>query len=264
MYILLMLSNLRFLLKLYMSMIKTLLVDDDRKSLSRLENKLAPFPSIHVVSALSSLGDAASYLSSNEVDLVFLDIQLNDESGLNLLDSFSPTDLKVICVTGYQKYAIDAFRKGAVDYLVKPIQDDELKAAVEKVTIPNFSPLPSEAPKIQLSKRTNGAEQSISVLTKKGFEIYKIEEIVRLRASGNYTILFTANGEKVLSAKTLKFYEEKLDTFNFLRINRQDLINFSFITRMHKGRYPILELTNGEQLRVSDRKRKVLRQVFAV
>ena len=99
-------------------------------------------------------------------------------------------------------------------------------------------------------------------MTSKGFELFDTDRVVRLRASGSYSFVLLNDGEKIMTTKTLKYFEEKLKANNFIRINRQDLVNFNYVKQLLPGRYPILILKSGEQLQVSDRKSKIVKQIF--
>lgn len=235
------------------------IIDDDFKSLSRIRNKLAPFEILNIMGTFKDLMNAINFIQNNKVDVVFLDIELANASGLELIEYFDNPSFKIICVTGYQKYAIQAFRKGVFDYLMKPIQDVELKDAINKLQRSSLN-------KKEHSKNNKpllNESGQISLLTSKGYEIFDLNTIIRFRATGNYSIIFFSNGESIISARTLKFYDEKLINNNFVRINRQDLVNLVFVKRLLKGRYPLLELSNGETLQVSDRKRKYMRELMA-
>lgn len=240
--------------------LKVILIDDDFKALDFLELKLSKLDNIQVLGKCETLIDGIKLIQITKPDIVFLDIELSSNSGFELLNFFESPSFKVICITGHPKYAIEAIKYRVFDYIVKPIIDIELKTAIdnyrlEYIEVPGSSKTQSYVDPLLDSGR-------ISLLTNKGFEIFELDLITRLRADGSYCNLFFGNGQKIMTTRNLKYYEEKLINRNFVRINRQDLVNMCYIQKLHKGRYPILELKNGIQLQVSDRKRKTLRAIL--
>lgn len=243
-------------------MLKVILIDDDFRALDLLELKLSKLDSIKVIGKCEDLIDAIKLIQITSPDIVFLDIELSKNSGFELLKFFDSPRFKVICVSGHPKYAIEALKNRVIDFLIKPVNDMELKAAIDTYKSEFGSKSgPSKNPN-PIDPVLNSGR--ISLLTNKGFEIHELNRVTRLRADGSYCTLYFEDGEKIMTSKNLKYFEEKLSTQNFIRINRQDLVNIQFVQKLHKGRYPILELKNGTQLHVSDRKRKVMREMLAM
>ncbi len=240
-------------------MLDVILIDDDFKALDLLELKLSKIENINIIGKCETLIDGIKLIQISPPDIVFLDIELSRNIGFELLNFFESPSFKIICVTGHQKYAIEALRNKVFDYLVKPVNAEELSAAIRNYRL-EFRAIPGS------SKTKNDPlldSGRISLLTNNGFEIFELDLVTRLRADGSYCTLFFNSGQKVMTTRNLKYYEEKLNNKNFVRINRRDLVNINYIQRLHKGRYPILELTTGTQLQVSDRKRKLMREMLA-
>ncbi len=233
-------------------MYRVLLIEDDPKSTKLLESLLKKYDQLKIVGIANELLEAINFIQILEPDLIFLDIELSGHKGLDILNFFKSPSFKTICVTGHPEYAIEAIKHSVFDYLTKPILDDELDKSLQR-----FFEIKSHVD--NLSQK----EQQISLLTSKGFEVFKIQNIVRLEAESSYSTVFFNNGKKVITSKSLKFYEEKLDPTIFVRINRKDMVNVNHIVKLYKGRYPIIELSTGKELKVSDRKRKLIRQIMS-
>lgn len=234
-------------------MTRVVIVDDDFKCHALLKDKLDKFDQFKVVASAFNVEDAVKAISKEKPNLVFLDIELAGESGFDVLGFFKEFEFDTVCITGHPEYALKAIKYSVFDYLLKPIQDKELDSTLLKF----FS---NKKKTIPISN-TDFNEQ-LSVATPNGFELIDISNVVRIRASGSYSTIFLSSEKKIVTTRSLKFFEERLNNYTFIRINRQDLVNFGQVKRLFKGRYPILELKNGEQLQVSDRKRKLVRDLF--
>jgi two-component system, LytTR family, response regulator len=213
-------------------MIKALVVDDEKPSREVICNYLREYCNdIQVVTTASSVKSAYKAIKKHNPDLVFLDIELGDGKGFDLLSMFSKIEFKVIFVTAYSEHAIKAFRVSAIDYLLKPVKIDELKEAVEKAkTIRNDN---TDTGRIaSLFKNLSGStpmQPTLTIPHLKGFEVLKVEEIVLCKADGYCTIFYLTEKRKFISSKNLKYYEELLNRNNFIRVHHSYLVNLHHV-----------------------------------
>lgn len=190
--------------------------------------------------------------------LVFLDVQMGDQTGFDLLQQIDEIDFEVIFITAHEKYAVQAFRFSAFDYLLKPVDRNELLTAIEKLK-EKFSQQ-EQSQKIETLfhnlKSLNGASRRISIPTGNGLLFPEVNEIVRCESDINYTHIFLKDRQKITVSRTLKEFEELLSDCNFFRIHNSHLINLSFIKSYQKGKGGMVTLTDNTQIEVSVRRKE--------
>jgi len=213
-------------------MIRALVIDDEAPSREVLCNYLRDFcTDIEVVATASSVKSAFRAIQKNNPDVVFLDIEMPDGKGFDLLKMFPKLNFRVIFVTAYAEYAIKAFRVNAADYLLKPVKIDELNAAVEKIRNENrWSYDPEKVSELLKSLSENlSIHPTIVVPNIKGFEVLRINEIIMCKADGYCTNFFLEGNRKVNSSKNLKQYEDLLEEYNIIRVHHSYLVNLDHI-----------------------------------
>ncbi|MBG0859705.1 MAG: response regulator transcription factor [Bacteroidales bacterium] len=228
-------------------MIKAAVIDDEEPSREVLCNYLKEFcMDVEVVATASSVKTAFRVINKYKPDLVFLDIEMPDGKGFDLLKMYEKIDFKVIFVTAYSEYAIKAFRVNAVDYLLKPVKIDELQAAVEKVrNNRNDTSYPVRIAEILKSlSGDQSVQQTIVIPHMKGFDVLKVNEIIMCKADGYCTILFLEGNRKVISSRNLKQYESLLAEHNFIRVHHSYLANLGHVTGYTKQGEIILTENN--------------------
>jgi len=226
-----------------MKKIKVILVDDERLSREELKRALKLYDDFVLVAEAENADDAKHLIESEQPDLVFLDIQMPEKTGFDLLESLDFTPL-VLFTTAYDQYAVQAFEVNALDYLMKPIREERFAQAIEKIRKTLKSQSEIIEPKNQQIFIKDG---------EKRFFI-RIDEIYLIESLENYTRLFFQD-KKALQRRSLKQWEELLDENTFFRINRTEIINVKYIqevTRIEGGRLQI-KLKTGELLEVSNR-----------
>jgi two-component system LytT family response regulator len=179
---------------------------------------------------------------------------------VDLLDELDCSEIEIIFTTSHDKYAINAIKNNAADYLLKPIKEKELKKAIEKVakrlhekeTLKQASKLQGYLDKI---KNDQQQDSKLMVPTKDGMIFLKVNEIVRLQSESNYTLFYLIGNKKVLVAKTLKNFEEKLMSYNFMRVHQSHLINLAHMKEIDHGDNFVL-MTDGSKVEISKRKKK--------
>jgi two-component system, LytTR family, response regulator len=219
--------------------LKTIIVDDEKPSRDALSTYIRDFcPNIEVVAECDAIKPAYAAIRQFEPDLVFLDIEMPNGNGFDLLMLFKPVTFKVIFVTAFSEYAIQAFRFAAADYLLKPIKVDELLDAVEKVR--KELDLIDQGSNINvLMDNLNGhnlLENKLVIPHAKGFSVLKTHEIVMCKADGYITHFYMTDKSKYSSSKNLKYYEDLLEQSRIIRVHHSCLINLQHvISYSHQG-----------------------------
>lgn len=213
-------------------MLRTVVVDDEKLSREVLCNYLNEYcPDIEIVATASSVKFAYRAIKKFNPDFIFLDIEMADGKGFDLLSMFDKLDFKVIFVTAYSEYAVKAFRFSAVDYLLKPLKIDELKDAVERIRSMDHKKADSGILTALLNNLKVGSTMMPTLVIPhlKGFEVLKIPEIIMCQAEGYCTNFYLTDDRKVTSSKNLKHFNCLLEDNNFIRVHHSYLINVAHV-----------------------------------
>ncbi len=239
-------------------MIKTLIIEDEQKSrdvLMKIIEKSCP--ELKVVGNATNVTEGVDLIKSLKPDLVFLDITMPDGSGFDLLEQVADQKFDLIFATASNSHAIRAFKYSACDYLLKPIDVEELRNAVLRVVKRK-----SEAPDmgnlnflIQHLKRSDDNFQKITLPTGNAYEIINLKDIVRCEADGSYTYFYLVDKRKLMVSASLKHYEELLPEQDFIRVHHHNLINMNHVVRFLKedGGYAVM--SDGSKIEISRRKK---------
>lgn len=238
-------------------MIKAIIVDDEAKGREILRALLSrTCKNVEVVATANSAESGAEAIRKFHPSLVFLDIEMPGGNGFTLLEKTKDQNFEVIFTTAYSQYAIKAIRFSALDYLLKPINPEELKAAVDKVEITQSTKVGNRRNvETLLSNIEEAAPKKVVLPNVHGAEYVLLDDIVRCSADGNYTLVVMTNGKKILVAKTLKDYEEMFAEENFCRVHHAHLVNLKHVVRYIKGEGGQVELSDGSTVEVSRRKK---------
>ncbi|AUD05830.1 LytR/AlgR family response regulator transcription factor [Spirosoma pollinicola] len=246
--------------------IKTLLIDDEQHNLDNLRALLAAYcPQVDVCATARNAETAKSLLYLHHPDLLFLDIQMPGQSGFDLLSSLHNSNVGVIFVTAYDQYAIQALRFAAVDYLLKPVNIDELQAAVERAYRQHR--LKEQHQLLQnlvhlVQAGHHQEEQRIALATAKETRFVKTSVIIRCESSNNYTTFYLAGGETLLVCKPIYAYDDLLTDYGFIRCHQSHLVNKKFIKSWKKEFGDFLLLTDGAELPISRGKKEDLKKAL--
>ncbi len=215
-------------------MIKTIIIDDEEKARENLCDLLEEYcPNVEVLAREENVKGGIAAIKRHKPDLVFLDVKMQGETGFDLLDKLDKINFELIFATAHDHYAIQAFKACAIDYLMKPINIEELEIAVSKVS----EKISSEQPKLSYEilkenfKKKDLSQKKIAIPTSEGLLFIRIKDIIRCEADGSYTQLYLSNGNKITVSKILKEYEELLGDYNFLRVHQSHLINMEHIKK---------------------------------
>lgn len=217
--------------------LSTIIVDDEELSREVLCNYLKEYcPEVEVLTTASSVRTAYKAIRKNTPDFIFLDIEMADGKGFDLLSMFQNIDFRIIFVTAYSEYAVKAFRFSAVDYLLKPIKIDELREAVDRIRQAGvLKPDPGNLSAL-VSNLKNGSLQMPTLVIPhlKGFQVLKIPEIIMCQADGYCTNFFLSGNRKIISSKNLKHFFDLLSEHNFIRIHHSYIINLDHVTAYNR------------------------------
>ena len=234
--------------------LKTIIVEDEQTSREILKNYLTKYcPTVEILGEASNIDEAMVLIRNNDIDLIFLDVEMPYGSGFDLLDKFDKTDFEVVFVTAYNQYAIEALNNHASYYLLKPISIDELIKAVDYVT--QIKIKENELQNAVLVPKISATNNKITIPTQDGFEVLEMKDIIYCKADDNYTEIFLENNQKKLVSKTLKYFEDILKDSGFARIHKSFLVNVSYIASYKKGKGGTISLSNGKELSVSASKK---------
>lgn len=216
------------------------------------------FPDATIAEA-DGVASGLQLIATEHPDLVFLDVEMNDGTGLDLLRKLEHRSFEVIFITAFAKYAIEALRLSAIDYLLKPVDPLELSAAVNKA----FDKIDKEnlGAKLELLeqnlKQLAGGNRKILLKDMESIHLIKIDDIMRCEADGNYTRFYITGRPSIMVSKNLKEYEDLLGE-HFIRVHNSHLVNVNFITRIDKNDGGSIEMSDGINIPVSVRKREKL------
>lgn len=205
------------------------------------------FTDIQTAFQASSVEEAYIYLSKNTPDIIFLDVQLKDGTAFDLLSKFREIDSRIIFITAYENFAIQAIKSSAADYLLKPIRKMDFIVAVNKVL--------ESIKKSKSSSSISSNENKISLPTLQGFKLTNISDIIRCEADSSYTTFFLTDKTKIIVSKTLHEFEEHLTKYNFFRIHHKHLINLFHLKEYIKGKGGQVIMADQSVLDVSVRKK---------
>lgn len=214
-------------------------------------------PEISELSSATSVSSGIEKIRIFKPDLVFLDVELGDGTGMSLLSHFTEFTFDVIFITAHNKYAVDAFRLSAIDFLLKPINPEELISAVQKVIEKKEKNILLSQLKIlnENYKSTISAEAKIVLKDADSIFFVKTKDIIRCESDGAYTTFHLLNKEKIVISKTIKEYDDLLNPFGFLRTHQSHLVNSFYIKRFDKNDGGVLVLTDNYSVPVSQRKK---------
>ena len=240
-------------------MIRTVLVDDETDSIRVLQKLLEKYcPQVAVVGTAEGVETALAVIQGTRPDLLFLDIEMMQGNAFDLLNQLQPLTFQVIFVTAFDNYAIRAFKYSAVDYLLKPVDIDELVTAVDRVAERSQQKNIIDQMQVFLDNMGtfNLATQKMAVPTVDGLIFINLKEVVRLEAKSSYTQILMENGEVVTATRTIKDYEDILPEGLFCRIHNSHIINLQKIEKYNKGRGGYVTLEDGSTIEVASRRRQ--------
>jgi two-component system LytT family response regulator len=243
--------------------LRAIIVDDEVKACENLGHLIKQYTQhVQVLGSANNILKAKKLIEEHQPELVFLDVEMGTESGFELL-SHLENDPAVIFVTAHEEYAIRALRMSAVDYLLKPIDPDDLNEAVNNARQRHQRNIHENERLRMLSESLDENDLDTIVLPAMDkMSFVKIKDIIRCESLENYTRFYIKNGDKILISKSIKYYDELLESFAFFRVHRSHLINLRFIKEYLKGEGGYVKLIDGTTIPVSRRKKNEFLRIF--
>lgn len=240
-------------------MLKVIIIDDEFKSRELLKVMLLEYCSgIELVGVADDVKSGLEVVSKNPPDLLFLDVELKQETGFDLLAQIHPLNFEIIFITAHSHYAIKAIKFSAIDYLLKPLNPEELKIAVEKVRERRAeSTFKNKIDILFQNLKGSSKQQKIALPTPEGLIFALVEDIIFCEADGPYTIIYLKSAGKFIVSKNLKEYELLLAEYNFLRVHNSYLINLNEIKRYIKGEGGYVIMSNDKKVDIAKRKKEL-------
>ncbi len=243
-------------------MLKLIIIDDEEKARETTAGIIKLYgDNITIVAEAEDVKSGIKAIEEFQPDVVLLDVQMPDGTGFDLLKKLDKINFKVIFITAYQEHAIKAFKFSALDYLLKPVDPDELIAAInvaESAIQQQQLGLKLEAFLSNNTSENKTKIKKIALKTANDIYVVNIEDLIRCEADGNYTTVYLNNGKKIVVSKTLKDYEEILEDIGFFRSHHAHLINLNYFDRFHKADGGFVIMKDGAEVPVSNRKKDQL------
>ncbi|MCW5521102.1 response regulator transcription factor [Aureitalea sp. L0-47] len=241
--------------------LRAIIVEDEETSREILRNYLSKYcPSVSLMGEAANVEEALVLIRNNDLDLVFLDVEMPYGNAFDLLDKVGDRQFETVFVTAYNHYAIDALNAHASYYILKPISIDKLIEAVDYVS--EIKEKENSLQNTVLQPKHHHVEGKITIPQQNGFEVLEIADILYCQADDNYTQIFLKEGKKLVS-KTLKYFEESLKSSGFARVHKSYLVNVNAVVEYRKGKGGSVVLSSGKQIMVSPAKKKELLGYFS-
>lgn len=242
-------------------MFTAILIDDEEPARRSLESLLTEFcPEVKIVAQASNVPDGVLAINKHKPNLVFLDIEMPDYNGFELLSFFREIDFEIIFVTAYSEYAIRAFEVSAVDYLLKPIDPEHLKNSITKYKSRIQSSNIQQRMQVLKDSFKQEDFSRIALPVADGLLFVEVKNIICLEADGSYTHVWLSDGSKLLVSKKLIFFEKVLaNRKNFARVHRSHLVNFNFVSKYSKAE-SYLRMDNHLSIPVSKERKAEIEQ----
>jgi len=240
-------------------MIRTILVDDEIDSIRVLRRLLETYcPNVNIIGTANGVDSALEQISELRPDLVLLDIEMSQGNAFDLLNQLMPLSFQVIFVTAFDNYAIRAFKYSAIDYLLKPVDIDDLRNAIDRVVEKPGSKDLAQQMRILLDNVgvLQMSQQKMAIPTITGLTFVPVQDILRFEAQGNYTNICLTGGETIMATRTIKDYEDLLPDTIFCRVHSSHIINLSRIQKYQKGRGGMVIMEDGTAIEVASRRRE--------
>jgi two-component system LytT family response regulator len=247
-------------------MLRSIIIDDEPQNAAILKNDLATScPSVEVVSVCHSAKEGIMTIKKEKPELVFLDIEMPWMNGFEMLEMLDEINFSIIFTTAHDQFAAKAFRISAVDYLLKPIDANDLKVAVRKA-IEKTEQQKGNAHIENLLRNIKqpSSKQKIALPYREGYEFIEVNHIVYCQAEGAYTKVYLDNKKYILVSKTLGDIEELLPSDIFQRIHHSTVVNLNYVTHFVRSDGGYLKLQTGEELTVSKSKRDALMEILGL
>jgi len=240
-------------------MLRAIIVDDEQHCTDRLTKLLSKYSDkLDIVGSCDTVLTAKQAIEKWQPDVVFLDVQLHDMTGFDLLTQLKEVSFEIVFTTAYNSYAVKAFRSSALDYLLKPVDADEFDETIQKIiekTDQKDTSKKIETLFYNFEHKVNGVKK-IAIPALDGHSFVKIDDIIRCKSDGNYTDIFLISKRKITATRTLKYFEELLDGPQFFRAHKSHYINMGFVEKYVKGKGGHVQMADGASIEIAVRRRE--------
>ncbi len=245
-------------------MLKAIILEDEEDSRNLLTGFLNDYcPQINLLASVDNVASALAAIYTIRPDVVFMDIQLKGETSFELLEKLGELKFEIIFTTAYDSYMLKAIKISAIDYLLKPINVEELQVAIEKAEKKKMQLMMNKNLEILVSNfRNNYQDHQIAISSSEGFVFVKVSNIIYLEAESAYTVFFLKDNQKITTSKNLKEYEELLTEHGFFRIHKSYVINMAEIAKYVRGEGGYLIMSNKASIEVSRRRKDEFLKLF--
>jgi len=246
------------------NMLRTVIIDDEAHARETIARLLALHcPQVQVVGEADCVAGGIRLIHELRPQLILLDVRMDDGTGFDLLRRCGSIDLKVIFITAYEKYAVQAFRFAAVDFLLKPVNPEELSEAISHAEILIREHFATQFQVLEENMRTDIRQKKKIVLkTIDNVHLVEIQQITHCESEGCYTFVHTIKGDKIMLSRTLREFDDMLGECGFYRVHKSFLINLTHISRFEKQEGGYIILSTDARIPVSSRKREELLGMF--
>jgi two-component system LytT family response regulator len=236
-------------------MLKAVILDDEIRGSRLLSQKLKSFEDeLQVIGIFNEPAKALDSIIALDPDVLFLDVEMPGLNGFQFLERLGSFNFEVIFTTAYDSYTLEALRLSAVDYLMKPVDEEDLQTAITRLR-------KRVTQKMQHRGQKSGVLNTrLALPTSEGVYIVDKTTIIRVEAMSNYSVFLLTDNKKIIVSKTLKEYESQLSDDLFMRINRSIIVNLSYVVKYRKGDGGTLELSDGAEVEVSPQRKEMLLQ----
>ena len=239
-------------------MLRAIIIDDEPKGRSILQQLLTLHaPQLNIVGIAANADEGLKIIDTHKPDVVFLDVEMPGKSGFELLRELNTIDFKVVFVSAHNHYSLKAIKFHAFDYLLKPIDLDELKQTIEKLLKSGGSHTPEQLTELLTASKPGNTELGkIAIPSQSSIDLINVDDILYCEASANNTLVYLTNNKKIVATKNLKEYEDLLTSHRFFRIHHAYLVNLKHVAKYIKGEGGSVILSNQKELEVSRRKKQ--------
>jgi two-component system LytT family response regulator len=244
-------------------MLRTIIIDDDPNTCKILAEIMREYcPNVSVVAQANSVKSGVAAIIEHEPDLLLLDIKMPDGSGFDLINHFDKPDFKVIIISGYIEYAIKGYKFGVIDYLLKPIEVEQLILAINKVDDIVRYEEKSQLKALEENINVHNRAHKIILKTIEHIHMVNIGDIIRIEAYGNYSTFFLSDGRKIVVSRPIREYEELLIDKGFHRVHKSHVINIDKVNYFDKTEGGDVVMNDGSRIPVSSRKKEALLELL--
>jgi two-component system LytT family response regulator len=238
-------------------MIKAIIVEDEQHCVDRLLYLISSYTNtLNIIAICNTVSEGVKATNELQPDLVFLDIEINNQTGFDYLKQITNINFEIIFTTAFENYAIKAIKFSAFDYLLKPIDEDDFKGTIKRLNEKLLQPSISEQVEVLLHNlNSKEASKRITIPTAEGLIFLDIIDIIYCEADASYTHIFTTSNSKLTVSKPLKHFENLLQNNDFFRIHSAHLVNLNHVKKYTKGKGGYVTMSNNDAIDVSTRRK---------